>query len=245
MPSRGHCRDAVRARRRGRRSPRRDSRWPAAARSAAGSTSTTSATPSFIVTASGCAPPMPPRPAVTVERAGERAAEVTARERGQRFVGALQDALRADVDPAAGRHLSVHRQAAIFEIAERFPRRPLRDEVGVGDEHARRVRVRAKDADRLSRLHEQRLVVAEPAAARRRSRRRPPSCAPRGRCRRRRRDRRGVRRRRDRDCSSASAARLPGAILCTSATCREARGPERAAVVIEESMRRANAKIRN
>ena len=30
------------------------------------STSTHSATPSFIVTASGCAPPMPPRPAVSV-----------------------------------------------------------------------------------------------------------------------------------------------------------------------------------
>ena len=30
-----------------------------------GSTSTQSATPSFIVTASGCAPPMPPSPAVS------------------------------------------------------------------------------------------------------------------------------------------------------------------------------------
>ena len=32
----------------------------------AGSTSTHSATPPFSVTASGCAPPMPPRPAVSV-----------------------------------------------------------------------------------------------------------------------------------------------------------------------------------
>ena len=32
----------------------------------AGSTSTQSTTPSFIVTANGCAPPMPPRPAVRV-----------------------------------------------------------------------------------------------------------------------------------------------------------------------------------
>ena len=31
-----------------------------------GSTSMQSATPPFIVTASGCAPPMPPRPAVSV-----------------------------------------------------------------------------------------------------------------------------------------------------------------------------------
>ncbi len=31
-----------------------------------GSTSTISTTPSFMVTASGCAPPMPPQPAVSV-----------------------------------------------------------------------------------------------------------------------------------------------------------------------------------
>ena len=35
----------------------------------------------------------------------------------------------------------------------------------VGDEHARRARVRAEDADRLARLHEQRLVVLERVAA--------------------------------------------------------------------------------
>ena len=37
-----------------------------AARSRAGSTSMTRQTPSFSVTASGCAPPMPPQPPVTV-----------------------------------------------------------------------------------------------------------------------------------------------------------------------------------
>ncbi len=39
---------------------RRSMRWR--------STSTHSAQPSFIVTASGCAPPMPPSPAVTTSR---------------------------------------------------------------------------------------------------------------------------------------------------------------------------------
>ena len=42
----------------------------------------------------------------------------------------------------------------------------MRHQVGVGDQHARRVRVRAEDADRLARLHEQRLVVVEPRSER-------------------------------------------------------------------------------
>ena len=50
-----------------------------------------------------------------------------------------------------------------LELAELLPRRPLADEVRVRDEHARRVRVRAEAADRLARLHEQRLVVPERA----------------------------------------------------------------------------------
>ena len=58
------------------------------------------------------------------ERAAQRAAEMAPGDRGQRLVGALQDALRADVNPRSGRHLAVHRQAAVFEIAEVLPSRP-------------------------------------------------------------------------------------------------------------------------
>ena len=43
------------------------------------------------------------------------------------------------------------------------PGRPVRHEVGVGDQHARRVGVGPEHADGLSRLHEQRLVVFEAA----------------------------------------------------------------------------------
>ena len=188
-----------------------------------GSTSMTSAMPPFIVTASGCAPPMPPRPAVTTSRPAQRAAEMTAGEFRECLVGALQDALGADVDPAAGRHLAVHRQAAIFEIAELVPRRPGRHQQRVGDDDARRPRMRAEDRDRLAGLHDQRLVVLETPQRRRRSRRRLPSCAPRVRIRHRRSDRRAARPPRDRGCSSASAARLPAAILCRIAPRREAR----------------------
>ena len=94
------------------------------------------------------------------DRARERAAEAPAGDLGEALVGALQDALRADVDPRAGRHLPVHRQAEVLEPAELVPRRPLGHEVRVGDEHPRRPLVGAEHADRLARLHEHRLVVA-------------------------------------------------------------------------------------
>ena len=70
---------------------------------------------------------------------------------------------RTDIDPAARRHLAVHRQAAVLEIAEGVPVGPRRDEQGVGDEDARRPGMRAEDGDRLAGLHEERFVVLEPA----------------------------------------------------------------------------------
>ena len=100
------------------------------------------------------------------EPAAQRAAEVASRQLGERFVRALQNALGADVDPAAGGHLPVHRQAAIFEIAEMRPRRPGRHEQGVGDEDARRPRVRAEDGDRFAGLHDERFIVLEPVQRR-------------------------------------------------------------------------------
>ena len=74
--------------------------------------------------------------------------------------------LRADVDPRAGRHLAVHHQALLIELVEMVPGAPVRHEVGVGDQHARRILVGAEDADGLARLHQQRLVVLERAQAR-------------------------------------------------------------------------------
>ena len=67
-----------------------------------------------------------------------------------------------------------------------LPGRPVRHEVGVGDQHARRVGMGAEHADRLARLDQQRLVVLELASARRRCGRSSPSRARRGRCRHRR-----------------------------------------------------------
>ncbi len=93
----------------------------------------------------------------------QRAAVVAAAHLDEGLVGALHDALRADVDPRAGRHLAVHHQALAIEFVEMVPGRPVRHEVGVGDQHARRVGVGPEDADRLARLHQQRLVAFEPA----------------------------------------------------------------------------------
>ena len=95
------------------------------------------------------------------EPAGERSAEVAAGDRGERLVRALDDALRADVDPAARRHLAEHGEPAVLEVAEVLPGGPRRDEKAVGDEHARCAGVRAEDADRLAGLNEQRFVALE------------------------------------------------------------------------------------
>jgi hypothetical protein len=44
-----------------------------------------------------------------------------------------------------------------------FPRRPVRHQIGIGDEYARRIRMRGEDADRLARLDQQGFVIFEVA----------------------------------------------------------------------------------
>jgi hypothetical protein len=111
------------------------------------------------------------------EASRERAAEVLPRDRAEGLVRALHDALRADVDPRARGHLAVHHEALPLELAEVLPGGEAADEVAVGDEHARRVRMRAEDGDGLAALDEQRLVVLERRAASARWHRRPASRA--------------------------------------------------------------------
>ena len=77
---------------------------------------------------------------------------------GESLVGALHDALAADVDPGAGRHLPVHHQALAVELVEVLPRGPRRHEVRIRDEHARRIGMGTEDADGLPGLNQQRLV---------------------------------------------------------------------------------------
>jgi hypothetical protein len=105
------------------------------------------------------------------DRAGQRVATVRMAARGRELlrnraeglVGALQDALGADVDPRAGRHLPVHHQALGLELAEVLPIRPITNEIRVRDQHARRPFVGAEYADRLAGLHQHGLVGLQPA----------------------------------------------------------------------------------
>ncbi len=138
----------------------------------------------------------------------QRAAVMAPAHLDEGLVGALHDALAADIDPGARRHLAVHHQALAIELVEMVPGRPMRHQVGIGDQHARRVLVGAEHADRLARLHQQRLVAPPAASASRRCGRTRSNRARRGRCRHRRRARRAARRLRGRDCSSASASAL-------------------------------------
>ena len=59
-------------------------------------------------------------------------------------------------------HLAVHHEPLAIEFVEALPVRPFRNDVGIGDENARRIVMRRENADRLARLDEQGLVVLDP-----------------------------------------------------------------------------------
>ena len=103
----------------------------------------------------------PAQPGGQRDRARQRSAELAPADLGEALVRSLQDALGADVDPRPGRHLAVHREAECLEPAELVPVAPLRNQVGVGEQHARRPLVGAEHADRLAGLDEHRLVGGE------------------------------------------------------------------------------------
>ena len=113
------------------------------------------------VAASGCAPPMPPRPAVRIHLPFSDAAVVLAARLDEGLVRALHDALAADVDPRAGGHLPVHHQALAIELVEVLPGGPLGHQVRIGEQHPRRIDMRAEHAHRLARLDQQRLVLVQ------------------------------------------------------------------------------------
>ena len=93
--------------------------------------------------------------------AGEAAAIMLAPHFDEGLVRALNDALAADIDPAARGHLAVHHQALFIELVEMLPVGPFGNQVRIGEQHARRILVRAEDADGLARLDQQRLVAFE------------------------------------------------------------------------------------
>ena len=151
----------ARARRRASRPPRRGSGSRAAARSATGR-------PRCRGDAAGhrrgerLRAAHPAEPGRQDRAPGERRCpEVLLRGGRERLVGALQDPLRADVDPRARPSSGRTSSALRLEPPELVPGRPLRHEQRVRDQHARRARRRPEHRDRLSGLNEQRLVVSQ------------------------------------------------------------------------------------
>ena len=95
------------------------------------------------------------------EAAGQRSAEVLARDRAQHLIAALQHTLRADVLPVAGGQPAPHRESLVGEGIEVLRGRVVADDVAVRHDHDRRERLRGEDPDRLARLDDQRLAVAD------------------------------------------------------------------------------------
>ena len=95
------------------------------------------------------------------DRSRERTAEALARHRGECLVRALEDALRADVDPRPRRHLAVHGQPERLQAPELIPRRPLRHQQRIGNQHAGSPLVGVEHANWFARLDQQRLVALQ------------------------------------------------------------------------------------
>ena len=93
------------------------------------------------------------------EPAGERAAEVLAPGGHERLVGALQDALRADVLPGARRHACEDREPGVDQLLQACEARPAPDEVAVRDHRDRREAVGGEQPDGLAGLDDERLLL--------------------------------------------------------------------------------------
>ena len=95
------------------------------------------------------------------EGAGQCSVKVLGGHRTEGLVGALHDALGADVDPRTGRHLAIHRQTEGLQTAKLRPCGPVAHEIRVGDQHSRCPLVRAHHAHWPAGLHQHRLVVTQ------------------------------------------------------------------------------------
>ena len=179
-----------------------------------GSTSTVRFTPSFMVAASGCAPPMPPRPAVRTRRPRSDAAEVLARRLREGLVGALEDALGADVDPGARPSSGRTSSGPCARARRSSPTWPTRGPAS-SSRSARAARRggcgRRPPACRTARAASRRSPRRLQGGAR--WRRSTPSSAPPCRCRRRRRGRSGR--------SATSGSRLFISIRSAASCCQE------------------------
>ena len=91
----------------------------------------------------------------------EVAAEMLTPRFDEGLIGTLHNALAADVDPRTGGHLAEHHQTFAVQLVKVIPGRPFGHQVGVRDQHARRVEVGAEHSHRLTRLDQQRFVFLQ------------------------------------------------------------------------------------
>ena len=170
------------------------------------STSTARQHAPAMTAANGCAPPMPPRPPVRIQRPVSVAGVMLAPGFGEGLVGSLHNALSSNVNPGPGRHLAVHHQALAVELVEMRPGRPMRHEVRVRDQHPRRIGMGASRWQSACRTGRSASHPPPDPSAWQRSGRSPPRSAPPGRCRRRPPAHAGFRPHPGAGCSSASAS---------------------------------------
>ena len=88
-----------------------------------------------------------------------RYAEMHAARVQERIVRAVHDALRADVHPAASRHLPIVRDAHLLRDLPVLRIVELTDHERIRDDDARRRRLRREQAERIAALHHERLMI--------------------------------------------------------------------------------------
>ena len=173
---------------------RRDSRSPCACRCAFSSTSTQRIAASAMRAGERLRAAHAAEPGGQHEAAGQVAAEMPLGDAHEDLVGALDDALGADILPVAGGQPAPADQVLALQFVELLGLGPLADHVAIRHDHDRRLGMGLEHADRLAGLHQQRLALVhrlqrlDDACHARASRGR------RGRARHRRRDCRGPRR---------------------------------------------------
>ena len=70
------------------------------------------------------------------------------------LVGTLYNALRTDIDPGTGRHLSVHHQAFLFQFGKMFPVGPVGYQLRIADQYPGRVFMGFEYTHRFARLYQ-------------------------------------------------------------------------------------------
>ena len=90
---------------------------------------------------------------------GQRTTKMLTTCFSKRLVRALHNALAANVDPATRRHLSVHEQTGLIQLVKLLPRGPFRDQIRIGQQHARCITMRTEHPHRLAGLNQQSLVI--------------------------------------------------------------------------------------